>query len=106
MRNNIKTYNKIARAVRDHGHITVVFESQYGYIRKRKIFSDGRCFVSHQGLVSLRWDRYSVSCFIFKKKDKTLKKTIDTMYYHDNETDVWPIEMWINGEVEELCSGL
>lgn len=80
-------YEKIERAVRRHGEVTIHFQDQddqYPYRRRRKISSDGKCFVSYLGHESKRWSRYQTSCFVcYGERTKRLSVSLELMRQHD-----------------------
>lgn len=84
------------------GEITILFENQYGYQRRRKIRSNGDCFVSYFNHYSKRWLRYSKSCFILEVRKPNLNTTLKLMYMHDADAGLRPTHMMMSGKRVKL----
>lgn len=95
----IAFFNKAMNLVRRHGEVVIYFKNEAGYMRRRKIRSNGKCFVSHIGFYSERWDRYQMSCFITHLGKITVAKCFKEMIKHDKYMDIKPLMIqWGKGK--------
>lgn len=86
-------YEKIRRLVRKHGQLIVLFEDVRGwpfgdgpvkFVRRRKIKSNGDCWVSYLRYEKKLWTAYEYCCFIVDLPRTNLHITMQHMKSHDH----------------------
>lgn len=91
-------YKKAINLVRRHGEVTIYFKDSEGYMRRRKIRVNRKCFVSHLGAFSECWGKYVMSCFILNQYIEDLERVFQLMWSHDNQNHISPLMMeWGKG---------
>ncbi len=91
-------FQKAMNLVKYHGEVTIYFKCSYGTMRRRKLRSNGKCFVSYMGSISNNWSHYSLSCFITHMGKITMAECFKHMISHDRHERIQPLMMeWGKG---------
>lgn len=95
-------FKKVFNMTKYHGEIIIYFTNKYHEVRRRKLRSNGDCFVAYKSHGSGDWTKFGMSCFLLDDDGpKSLSRTIKLLRKHDGS---WlsPYAIEIDGRMIEL----